>query len=899
MPEPLFRHTTEGHTPCVDSANVEGPSQVGLIGRTEELGRIARRLEATGSLLLEGEAGIGKTTLWRAGVELARVSGCQVFTAAPAEAEQPFSFAVLGDLLEPVGDEVFAALPPPQRRALERVLMVSDADEVTEIHVVGIAVRNVLGAVAEDGPVMLAIDDAQWVDAASAAALEFALRRASSVRMLVAARTGCALPLHLPLAKLAVGPMTLTAFHRLLAERLDAVWPPAALRRLHEVAGGNPFYALELARANRSSGALVLPESLQELAAGRLRVLPDATRRRLAQLALAGSVASGASLEPAVEAGVVESRDGALRFSHPLLAEAAVSLLDTSERRALHREIAGWIVEPEGRARHLALGADGPDEAIAVELARAAEGAGRRGALVAAAELWELAASLTGTERQPEATRRLVEAGIAQLRAGNSDVGGSLLAANVDRLPPGRLRQRALVHMALRLASTDFRAPLPVLERALAEAEDPEVRLEVAMSLAGFRDCCGDSIGAGELGRAYLSESESGDGVTLPDALWFSAYWEVTCDRSPWPLIARARALPQSGTSSGWPVQPEPREVLARALLRDGRIDEARSQLEQWLAQGGELDSVYAQQGLLRLLAVVELAAGRFRVAAAHADRLLVDGVQAGRPYATCLGLVHGAAAAVLLGEVEIARAQVGRALELAERVWLAVSVNDALVTLGLLELSLGNLAEAAAFYRRVPADGWKRWCYCAGGRTALDAVEALSAIGELDRAREVMSALPADAAELPVLEACVVAGEGNLERAIELIRSAPSPPSPFRRGRKLLLLGRLQRQARHRSEARATLEAARLQFAELEAKLWLCRAVEELSRLGGRSPAGATLTASELRVAELVASGLSNKEVASRLVVTVRTVEAHLSKIYAKLEIRSRTALSARLREL
>ena len=196
--------------------------------------------------------------------------------------------------------------------------------------------------------------------------------------------------------------MTLTAFHRLLAERLDAVWPPAALRRLHEVAGGNPFYALELARANRSSGALELPESLQELAAGRLRVLPDATRRRLAQLALAGSVASGASLEPAVEAGVVESRDGALRFSHPLLAEAAVSLLDMCERCGVHREIAGWMVEPEGRARHLALGADGPDEAIAVELARAAEGAGRRGALVAAAEL--------GARREPDRDGRQPEA---------------------------------------------------------------------------------------------------------------------------------------------------------------------------------------------------------------------------------------------------------------------------------------------------------------------------------------------------------------------------------------------------------------------------------------------------------------------------------------------------------
>jgi DNA-binding CsgD family transcriptional regulator len=438
-----------------------------------------------------------------------------------------------------------------------------------------------------------------------------------------------------------------------------------------------------------------------------------------------------------------------------------------------------------------------------------------------------------------------------------------------------------------------------VLERALAEAEDPEVRLEVALSLAGFRECCGDSIGAVELARAYLRESESNGSATLTDALWFNAYWEVACDHAPWPLIARARALPQSGTSSGWPVQPEPREVVARALLRDGRIDEARSQLEEWPAEGGELESSYAQHGLFRLLAVVELAAGRFRVAAAHADRLLGEGEQAARPYATCEGLVHAAAAALLLGDAETARAQASRALEIAEQVWLAVSASDALGTLGLLELSLGNLVEAAAFYRRVPAEGWRRWSYCAGGRTALDAVEALSAVGELERAREVISTLPADARELPVVEACVIAAEGDLERGIELVRSAPPPPSPFRHGRQLLLLGRLQRQARHRSEARETLEAACAQFDELGAKLWRSRAVEELSRLGGRSPAGSTLTASELRVAELVASGLSNKEVASRLVVTVRTVEAHLSKIYAKLEVRSRTALSARLRKL
>ena len=148
-----------------------GPAEPGLIGRAHELGRIAQELEAGGSLLLEGEPGIGKTTLWRAAIGRARLSGIQVFSAAPAEAEQPFSFAVLGDLLGPIAEEMLSALAPPQRRALERVLMISDADEVTDIHVVGVAVRNVLDMLDVLGPVALAIDDVQWMDAASAAAL--------------------------------------------------------------------------------------------------------------------------------------------------------------------------------------------------------------------------------------------------------------------------------------------------------------------------------------------------------------------------------------------------------------------------------------------------------------------------------------------------------------------------------------------------------------------------------------------------------------------------------------------------------------------------------------------------------------------------------------------------------
>jgi DNA-binding NarL/FixJ family response regulator len=132
----------------------------------------------------------------------------------------------------------------------------------------------------------------------------------------------------------------------------------------------------------------------------------------------------------------------------------------------------------------------------------------------------------------------------------------------------------------------------------------------------------------------------------------------------------------------------------------------------------------------------------------------------------------------------------------------------------------------------------------------------------------------------------------------VDALRALPRAPAPFRRGRDLLVLGRLLRQTRRRSDARAALEQAKATFTDLGAPLWVERTEEELARLGGRTPAGATLTESERRVARLVASGLSNKEVAAQLVITVRTVEAHLSNVYAKLGVRSRTELAARWSE-
>ena len=290
------------------------------------------------------------------------------------------------------GDRILAphTLPqllPVQRAGLEVAFLIREPDgPPPDTRLLATALVSVVRACARDKPVLIAFDDVQWVDASSAGILKFMLRRLEAIQVGVLATTR-GRPVEAPLGldsafagfrRLPVEPLSVGAIHRLLWSRLALNLPRPSLVRVHEAAGGNPFFALELGRANPSGGELVLPDSLQGLVTDRVSALPTATRRGLAELALAGTAGPGAELGPAVEAGVLWSDTGVWRFSHPLLAEAAVSLLDPMERRVLHREIAGWTIDSERRAWHLALAADGPDEAVAVELARAAESAERR-----------------------------------------------------------------------------------------------------------------------------------------------------------------------------------------------------------------------------------------------------------------------------------------------------------------------------------------------------------------------------------------------------------------------------------------------------------------------------------------------------------------------------------------
>ena len=363
-----------------------------VVGRDRVLAEIASFLDVADTtprvLLIEGEAGIGKTTLWRAGVEAAASASYRIVAASPAEKEATFAYSVVGDLLEHVLGEVIAELPVPQRRGLEVALLLRESKgPPPEQHTLGVAFLAALRALAASQPVLLALDDIQWLDPSSAAMLQFAARRLRDERVVLLlarrrmpgmdmARLELALPEDRRLT-LRVGPLSMGALHRMLRERLGATLARPALRRVHEASGGNPFYAVELVRALQSSGGrirpgrpLPVPETLEAILRERIGALPGSVRETLAKAAALrrpteSMLGDWPALEQAVEEGLIEITNGEVRFTHPLLAAAAYGSIPASERHRLHRNLAGVTSDSEEQARHMALGARQPSNRVA------------------------------------------------------------------------------------------------------------------------------------------------------------------------------------------------------------------------------------------------------------------------------------------------------------------------------------------------------------------------------------------------------------------------------------------------------------------------------------------------------------------------------------------------------
>jgi predicted ATPase len=448
-------------------------SPAGVFGRQSELetlkGFPASLAEGPAALIIEGEAGIGKTTLWRLGVAAARDSSVRVLVSSPAEVEAKLSYAALVDLLENVFADVLPSLPSPQRHALDVALLLEEAAGPTpDQRTVALAFLTAVRTLAREGPLVIAIDDVQWLDASSADVLRFAARRVNDlpVGLLLSRRSATtdaplgldrALPDH-RVKRLDVGPLSLGAMRGVLAERLALAPSRPVLVRVHASADGNPFIALEIGRALESTrlpaftgDPLPVPKALDTLVGGRLAALPRATgdvvvaAAALSQptLALVSAVVGADArllLEPAVEADVVLLDSDRIHFTHPLLASVAYSRVSLGRRRRLHRRLADVVRDIEERARHLALATESPDREVSATLEQAASGARARGAPQAAAELTEQALHLTPPELTDRAFRLRIQAAGHHFEAGDASRAQILLEEAVASAPPGPQR---------------------------------------------------------------------------------------------------------------------------------------------------------------------------------------------------------------------------------------------------------------------------------------------------------------------------------------------------------------------------------------------------------------------------------------------------------------------------
>ena len=482
------------------------------IGREEDLGRIEVFLkgvrEGSATLLLEGEAGIGKTTLWRAGVERARELGLRILEARPVAPECELSFSALGDLLAGLHDEI-GGLPGPQRSALRIALLLEEAEkDLADQRAVGAALLGLLRRLAEDESVLIALDDLQWLDPPTSRALQFALRRldAEPVRTLATLRLRTSTTISFESGeRFEVLPLALDELDHLVRTRLGARFLRPTLRQLEESSGGNPFYALEIAVSLLRSGrrlepgeALPIPARLREVVQSRLATLtPDAHEAALVTAALAQpSVAiveqliggGTTAVSEAVAVGVLDRDGQSLRFTHPLFASTLYDDIHPKAKRDLHRRLAAIVDDSEESARHLAEAADGPDEKVASALEAASTNVAARGAPDAAARLAKQAYDLTPPERRSEAHRRRLAWSRYSVLAGDPAHAESLLERQLELSESGRDCAEVAFELGkARLATSGVSPALACYERALGElkrAGEVELRTQILIELA-------------------------------------------------------------------------------------------------------------------------------------------------------------------------------------------------------------------------------------------------------------------------------------------------------------------------------------------------------------------------------------------------------------------------------
>ncbi len=912
-----------------------------LIGRDGALERLREALrppyDDARAILIEGPAGIGKTSLLRRGTALAEAAGVTALLARPVEAEVTFAYATLAELLERHLGVGRITLGPAHRQALEAAVGASDGDVPTDpdgpeldAQRLGQAVLAAVRALASRGPVLIAIDDAQWTDQATRDAIAFAARRLAElpIRLLIGRRAdlpGEAPPFGLAEAARPIGlerlwlePLSTGALHQLLRSATGSAFARPVLLRIHALSGGNPFYALELARALAAQGAtlgpgqeLPVPGTLRELLGARFERLPPPTRRLLLTAALSARptvellrARAGQDpvdmLDPSLDAEIVGIEGRLITFRHPLYASTLVAEAHPDEVRETHAWLGrAKLEDAEARVRHLALASDGPDPGVADALASAARRAKLRGAPAVAGELADLALERTPAGRASRSALALWAAD-AWFLAGDLGAARRRAAAVVPAVS-GSDRARALLIIGLATwYEASSREAALVLEAALGDAaEDPALLGLLHYYLAIFSDFDIPAAHRHALRAAALLDGTSDRGH-LAAALLQAFHWAVILGRRPpIPLLRRGLEVERDGSLTDRLTSPG---IWWAAI---GRLTEARDRF-QHLLDFDLIHGLYANAAnLLTRLAEVAFWADDWpearRLALEARDADLETGAPASEMALRTLALVDAAE-----GHLDEAAAAVTDGVERTAQTESFILTAAWLQVAALVEQSRGNTTFVAEVTARSQA-----LIERAGYREPLrldpapERIEALALLGRLDEAAEALAGL--EARQRRVAKPWAAAAIARGRARIALARDDPSAAveatsmvagglphgwSRFDLARVLLVRGAAQRHARARREAGETLARAEDLFEQLGATAWAQRAAAEVARLGLKRSAALSLTPTEGRVARLVGEGYSTRAVAAELGISPRTVETHLASVYGKLGLSSRAEL-------
>jgi DNA-binding CsgD family transcriptional regulator len=897
-----------------------------LVGRDRECAAIDELLEGarageSGALVVRGEPGIGKSALLD--YAAARADGMELLTTAGVEAEADLAFAGLYGLLRPILDRL-RELPELQANALAGALGLAPAGG-SERFLVSAAVLGLLAEAAEERPVLCLVEDAHWLDTPSAEALVFAARRLRAERAAIvfAVREGEARTFEgRGLPELLVSGLADEDARALLSDSSDEIGSSVRERVLVEAAG-NPLALLELPAGlsdEQRAGIEALPESIpltarvQAAFAARVEGLPAATQTMLLIAAVddtgdVATVVSAASelgvtaeaLDPAETSGVVRADGGRIAFRHPLVRAAVLASATVAQRQRAHAALASVLQGEEHADRrvwHHALATLTADENVAAALEAAGRRSQLRGGHASAATAFERAAELSDAE--PSRTRRLGEAAEAAWAAGQAERARSMVTRSLPNAD-GHQRVRLLYLSGLiEGISGSLPDALPPLLEAIEGSEDASLTLEMLRDAYEFARYAEDHDQLAELARraAELEPTAESD-LFIAAALtaWGS---ELSGDH------ARGAVLAAEAVERAERLDDPHCLILAVATAdREGSWGDGLPYATRAVALARKRALVSVLPQALAVQAHELIGRSRFDLAYSAAEegrRLALD---IGQPWAGSMNIVNLATVEALRGREDAARAHVDVFQQLLAASGASLVTVFGQRVLGLLDLTLGRPAEALEHLRGFAAAPAGVIINPHRVLGLPDAVEAAVRAYELDEGVEHLARFQAWVEQFPtparhsLLARCQALAEAHdaephFMQSIELGGAL----SPFERARNELLYGEWLRRERRRVDARPHLRAALELFQQLALPPWEERARAELRASGEtarrRDPSTRDdLTPQELQIAHLVAEGMTNREIGAQLFLSPRTIDYHLRKVFAKLQIASRADLA------